>query len=636
MPKSPPSNRRPDAMELFTDRVNEQKILRQFLAPAQARKEETSLLVTCFYGVGGVGKTTLCRKGLELARKEFPEITTVAHTSFDEGRWTPQSGFAQVAIELCRVIQEQQIEVDLTAALLAIWSKAAGQQGGIEEKWQLALDAVDNGVGMAGIPGLSFIVKGALLLRDQARRRDLRRRLEEVGLWPADTDGRVTQAGIEKLLPLALYHDIRVWLMRDPRRQLRLMLDGFERIQSREHRQDAQSGVCEWCGYFADSDQSDARARLRVAVFGRDRLCWNELYDDPSWRAHWNQHVLGGLGENDARDFLRNAVEWRTKHGQKDVAQALKEGQDAILDASDEGIASHRLFHPYSLDLAVEMFDRAGGKKVDLGHTPSELQDRFLRYLEPKENRALMILAMAETFNSALFDWLVEKRLVEYTLHSFQSALVAGHSYFLKLAGVGENWRLHRQMEGALHKAWQISDVLRQEGRQVLVQLLRYHAEVIADKLEKDWGSPDVGAWNQGMEILVSQGPELGLLQTEDWTELLKERPWSIDHHLCLYPRVAFQERILRGANQILAADHPDRLSAMQNLAVSYSDAGRLKEALGMREEVLRLRREKLGADHPDTLTAMNNLANSYSNTGRPEEALGMREEVLRLRRTAR
>jgi tetratricopeptide (TPR) repeat protein len=639
MPKSLPSNRRPDAMELFTDRVNEQKILRQFLAPAQARKEETNLLVTCFYGVGGVGKTTLCRKGLELARTEFPENTTVTHTSFDDGRWTPQSGFAQVAIELCRVIQEQQIEVDLTAALLAIWSKAAAQQGGIEEKWQLALDAVDKAVEttadhfeMAGIPGLSLIVKGALYLRDSARRRDLRRRLEAVGLWPADTDGRVTQAGIEKLLPQALYHDVRVWLLRNPRRQFRLMLDGFERIQSREHRQDAQSGVCEWCGYFADPNQSDGRARFRVAVFGRDRLCWDELYDDPSWGAHWNQHVLGGLGENDARDFLRKAAEWRANHGQEDVAQALKEGQDAILDASDERIAGQRFFHPYSLDLAVEMFDRARGKKVDLGRTPSELQERFLRYLEPKEKRALMILAMAETFNSALFDWLVEQRLVEYARHSFHSALVAGHSYFLELPGAGGNWRLHRQMEGALHKAWQIADVQRQEGRQVLGHLLRYHAQVIGDKLEKDWGSPDVGAWNQGMEILVTQGPELGLLQTEEWTELLEERPWSIDHHLCLYPRVAFQERVLRGANQILAADHPDRLSAMNNLANSYGQAGRLEEALGMFEKVLRLRREKLGADHPDTLDSMNNLAISYRKAGRLEEALGMSEEVLRLR----
>lgn len=296
-------------MELFTDRVNEQKILRQFLAPPQAWKEETNLLVTCFYGVGGVGKTTLCRKGLELARTEFPEITTVAHTSFDDGRWTPQSGFAQVAIELCRVIQEQQIEVDLTAALLAIWNKAAGQQGGIEEKWQLALDAVDKGVEMAGIPGLSLIVKGAPHLRDQARRRDLRRRLEEVGLWPADTDGRVTQAGVEKLLPQALYHDIRTRLLDDTRRQFRLMFDGFERIQSREHRQDAQSSVCEWCGYFADPDQSDERARFRVAVFGRDRLCWDELYDDPSWRAHWNQLAISYSDAGRVEEALRMCEE---------------------------------------------------------------------------------------------------------------------------------------------------------------------------------------------------------------------------------------------------------------------------------------------------------------------------------------
>jgi tetratricopeptide (TPR) repeat protein len=627
-------------MELFTDRVNEQNMLRQFFAPAQAQKEETNLLVTCFYGVGGVGKTTLCRKGLELARTEFPENTTVAHTSFDDGRWTPQSGFAQVAIELCRVIQEQQIEVDLTAALLAIWSKAAAQQGGIEEKWQLALDAVDKAVEttadhfeMAGIPGLSLIVKGALYLRDSARRRDLRRRLEAVGLWPADTDGRVTQAGIEKLLPQALYHDVRVWLLRNPRRQFRLMLDGFERIQSREHRHDAQSGVCEWCGYFADPDQSDARARFRVAVFGRDRLCWDELYDDPSWRAHWNQHVLGGLGENDARDFLRKAAEWRANRGQQEVAQALKEGQDLILDTSDERIAGQRFFYPYSLDLAVEMFDRARGKKVDLGTSPSELQERFLRYLEPKERRALMILAMAKTFNSALFDWLVEQRLVEYARHSFHSALVAGHSYFLGLPGIDGNWRLHRQMEGALHKAWQSSDAQKQEGGQVLCHLLRYHAQVIGDKLEKSWGSAEVEAWNWGMEILVSQGPELRLLETEQWRGILEEPPWSIPHNLCLSSRIGFQERVMREVSQILGADHPNTLTAMHNLAISYLDAGRPQEALKMEKKVVQLRREKLGADHPDTLNAMHKLAVAYREIGLLEAALPIQEEVLPLRR---
>ncbi|MFJ9251099.1 tetratricopeptide repeat protein, partial [Streptomyces sp. NPDC101776] len=58
--------------------------------------------------------------------------------------------------------------------------------------------------------------------------------------------------------------------------------------------------------------------------------------------------------------------------------------------------------------------------------------------------------------------------------------------------------------------------------------------------------------------------------------------------------------------------DHPDTLTARNNLANSYSHAGRLQEALDLREQVLADRERILGPDHPATLTARNNLANSY------------------------
>ena len=90
----------------------------------------------------------------------------------------------------------------------------------------MALDAVDKGVEMAGIPGLSLLVKGALHVRDQVRRRDIRNRLEKLALWPSDNDGRIAQADIEKLLPQALYHDVCTWLRGSPSRQLRLLIDG--------------------------------------------------------------------------------------------------------------------------------------------------------------------------------------------------------------------------------------------------------------------------------------------------------------------------------------------------------------------------------------------------------------------------
>jgi serine/threonine protein kinase len=80
-----------------------------------------------------------------------------------------------------------------------------------------------------------------------------------------------------------------------------------------------------------------------------------------------------------------------------------------------------------------------------------------------------------------------------------------------------------------------------------------------------------------------------------------------------------------------LGPDHPDTLSSMNNLAASYADLGRQREALTLCEETLKLMKAKLGPDHPDTLTSMNNLALSYAALGRHQEALTLREETLKL-----
>ncbi|MGW1396602.1 tetratricopeptide repeat protein, partial [Streptomyces nigra] len=58
-------------------------------------------------------------------------------------------------------------------------------------------------------------------------------------------------------------------------------------------------------------------------------------------------------------------------------------------------------------------------------------------------------------------------------------------------------------------------------------------------------------------------------------------------------------------------------------------DAGRIQEALDLGERVLADRQRLLGDDHPDTLTARNNLANFYRDAGRVQEALDLGERVL-------
>ena len=93
------------------------------------------------------------------------------------------------------------------------------------------------------------------------------------------------------------------------------------------------------------------------------------------------------------------------------------------------------------------------------------------------------------------------------------------------------------------------------------------------------------------------------------------------------------REEVLPLRRKVLGPEHPDTLSAMNNLALSYFDAGRRAEALKMREEVLKLRRKVNGPEHLDTLRAVQNLAFSFLEAGRSAEALKLREELLLLRR---
>ncbi|KAJ7904909.1 hypothetical protein B0H13DRAFT_1881498 [Mycena leptocephala] len=71
----------------------------------------------------------------------------------------------------------------------------------------------------------------------------------------------------------------------------------------------------------------------------------------------------------------------------------------------------------------------------------------------------------------------------------------------------------------------------------------------------------------------------------------------------------------------LLGEEHPDTLSAMANLAVSYRKLGQLKEAAELEAVVLEKRKLLLGEEHPDTLSAMANLAVSCGELGQLKEA---------------
>jgi hypothetical protein len=70
----------------------------------------------------------------------------------------------------------------------------------------------------------------------------------------------------------------------------------------------------------------------------------------------------------------------------------------------------------------------------------------------------------------------------------------------------------------------------------------------------------------------------------------------------------------------------------MANLASTYSNQGRWKEAEELKVQVMEMKKKMLGAEHPSTLTSMANLAFTWKRQGRHVEALNLMKECVRLR----
>ncbi|MFE6867711.1 tetratricopeptide repeat protein [Kitasatospora sp. NPDC057692] len=100
--------------------------------------------------------------------------------------------------------------------------------------------------------------------------------------------------------------------------------------------------------------------------------------------------------------------------------------------------------------------------------------------------------------------------------------------------------------------------------------------------------------------------------------------------HAGLYATAtAHWQHLTDTAERALGPDHLHTLTARNNLALTYRQAGRTQEAIDLGEQVLTDRERVVGPRHPHTLTARNNLASSYRQAGRTQEAIDLLRQVL-------
>ena len=88
---------------------------------------------------------------------------------------------------------------------------------------------------------------------------------------------------------------------------------------------------------------------------------------------------------------------------------------------------------------------------------------------------------------------------------------------------------------------------------------------------------------------------------------------------------------MLEASARLLGKEHPDTLTAMNNLAGTLYAQGDLAGARKFQEQVLEALGRLLGKEHPDTLSAMNNLAGTLYEQGELTEAANSRNRCWRL-----
>ncbi|KAF8993558.1 hypothetical protein BDQ17DRAFT_1545995 [Cyathus striatus] len=96
---------------------------------------------------------------------------------------------------------------------------------------------------------------------------------------------------------------------------------------------------------------------------------------------------------------------------------------------------------------------------------------------------------------------------------------------------------------------------------------------------------------------------------------------------------LSMKNKYLNTKKQVYDAILPDTLRNMNNLASSYVNLGKHRDAEQLRIEVFNLQKRVLGNEHPDTLQSMNDLANSFKNLGKHRHAEQLRIEVLDLQK---
>jgi tetratricopeptide (TPR) repeat protein len=378
-------------------------------------------------------------------------------------------------------------------------------------------------------------------------------------------------------------------------------------------------------------------------IFGREKLRWNEL--DNEWESYIEQHLLGGLSEQDSAGFLRSC-------GITD-----EKIQNVIINSS-KGV-------PYYLDLAVDTYLQIKQKynrepeEKDFAKNQQEVLARFLRYLDKNEIETLKILSVPRYWNREIFKLLIDEFKTGYPVSAMN---VLGRFSFVNSVDQTDTYVLHDLMRQGLmlqldketktgiekllfeHFCVKITGISEKDISDEHCNAFNeafYHGKAFlkAGELQK-WFSAACSPFNEAAKwmMLSTQYEELlNIIETtigKNTVEFASTVTYfsSVLYNLGEYKRALdLIENNFTDLKNTLGENENRYSSLLNNLATIYYYRGESLKSKEMYLQVLKLRRKNLGENHRHYADVIDNLAVIYSDTGEYDKAIELHKKAAEI-----
>lgn len=570
----------PKAGKKFTDR---EQFLAAFKNALSTKiKDEHKLVV--YYGVGGIGKTTL-RK--ELGKRLETEKPETVWTAIDLD--TPTYREQETALFVLRNQLHEKFKINFPSfdiAYTVYWQKTHPQTPMTKDNFPLLTGAnvVAGIMRVVGeMPYIGFVPKltkafmtGGNVFREWWKKRGEKELANLPTLEPKEISLR---------MPMFWASDMKDFL-EEKKKDAVLFLDTYEALWENLK---ADGGF-----FMRDEWIRELVSHLPEVVWvicGREKLRWYE--QDEEWNNYTEQYLLGRLSDHDSAFFLNSCgVE------KPDV-------QSVIIKAS-KGV-------PHFLDLAVDTYYEIQSRHnrepeaKDFARTQDSVLERFLRYLDKTEIETLKALSSARIWGSEIFRLLVNEFQTGYPITAMDNLC---RFSFINETEKQNVYTMHELMRESLQSKLDSETLKLLHGA-----LFNYYKE----KLNKiDVKNIDDIAKQALIEACYHGKISLSPKEYFDWYSVAIKIFCEAAQCQFLLP---LSEDMIKTMENSMGKESSEYANALQTLSGFYQLLGKYKISESVFQEVLVIKEKLLGKMHPEVARVISSIAELYSVQGKFSEA---------------